>query len=173
MTNTYGARHHHEQGIKEGSWMAMKKYLEQEMICTCLRGRISYQLDVYSRFGSTGNCVTISLDDTPFLKADFMYAHAQLLKNGMICEGQHVWDVPMSARDVYDDTEVMDALRMYRNQTIQDSLGSDNPIVRLFAIVDRRVGKRTLVKMRSQIEAQPAWLQTVYRARYSAEGIRF
>ena len=84
-----------------------------------------------------------------------------------------MFGMPPSDRDVYDDAEVMDALRRYRNQTIRDSLGSDHPNVRFFAIVDRRVGKRTLVKMRSQIEAQPGWLQTVYRARYSAEGIRF
>ena len=173
MTNPHGAKHHYEHGIKEGSWMAMKKHLENDMLCNSLRGRIRYQLDVYHRYGSSGNCIMIMLDGKTVMKAGFMYAHAQMMKNGMICEGQHVWDVPMSDRDVYDDAEVMDALRRYRNQTIQDSLSSDNPIERFFAIVDRRVGKRTLLKMRSQIEAQPNWLQTVYRARYSAEGIRF
>ena len=59
----------------------------------------------------------------------------------------------------------------YRNQDIGESLSSENPIVRMFAISDRRVGKRTLVKEKSTIEQQPEWLKQFYYLRFEAEKI--
>ena len=54
-------------------------------------------------------------------------------------------------------------------QDIQTSLASDNPIVRMFAVLDRRVGKRTLEKLKDEIDRQPEWLQYFYRLRLGAE----
>ncbi len=82
-----------------------------------------------------------------------------------------LWDIPMEEREKYEAYEYCEALKTYRDQPIAESLASPNPIVRLFAIVDRRVGKRTRQKLADTVENQPEWLRQFYRARLEAEEI--
>ena len=65
--------------------------------------------------------------------------------------------------------EFCEALEMYRSQDINNSITSCNPLVRMFAILDRRIGKRTLNKLKNEISKQPFWLQQFYELRISAE----
>jgi len=74
---------------------------------------------------------------------------------------------PMERRTEYTDNEFCEALEIYRNQKIQDSIHSENPIVRMFAVLDRRLGKRTLSKMQQSISEQPEWLRQFYELRFS------
>ena len=76
---------------------------------------------------------------------------------------------PVSERTEYTDNEFCDALEQYRNQEIQSSIQSANPLVRMFAILDRCVGKRALNRLREEIDSQPLWLQGLYRIRMDAE----
>ncbi|MBQ2953961.1 MAG: hypothetical protein IJE07_10495 [Clostridia bacterium] len=149
----------------------MKKLLEQDLLCSALRGRVSYHLTRYSKFGSSGSCASVSLDGQPVKKFGFLYAIAQLSRKGLLAAGQYPWDVPMEARDEYELWEFTDALKTFRNQPITASVRSGNPIIRMFAIVDRRVGKRTLVKLQESLSDQPEWLRKLYVARMAAEGI--
>ena len=75
----------------------------------------------------------------------------------------------MNARTEYTDNEFCDALEKYRNQDIQESIVSDNPIIRMFALLDRRTGKRTLSRIREGIEDQPLWIKQIYYLRFEAE----
>jgi hypothetical protein len=77
----------------------------------------------------------------------------------------------MVDRYEYTDWEFSDALRDYRNQSIDLSIASDNPIIRMFAIVDRRIGKRTLEKLKDDIPNQPEWLKPLYVERMKADGV--
>lgn len=76
---------------------------------------------------------------------------------------------PISGRTEYTDNEFCDALEQYRNQEIQVSISSSNPLVKMFAILDRRIGKRTLNRLREEIDAQPLWLRELYKIRMEAE----
>ena len=67
------------------------------------------------------------------------------------------------------DEEFCNALENYRNQDIQESLRSNNPLIRMFAILDRRVGKRTLGKLETELDKQPKWLKQLYLLRFEAE----
>ena len=77
----------------------------------------------------------------------------------------------MESRTEYGDHEFCDALKIYRNQDIQASISSENPLVRMFAVLDRRIGKRTLEKLKETVDSQPAWLANIYRLRLDAEKI--
>ena len=79
----------------------------------------------------------------------------------------------MSERDEYEDSEFSEALKRYRSQSIAESLASPNPIQRMFAIVDRRVSKRMLQRLRDSLLGQPDWLRRFYEARLMAEDIAF
>lgn len=78
---------------------------------------------------------------------------------------------PIENRTEYTDDEFCEALEIYRNQKIQESMGSSNPIIRMFAVLDRRVGKRTLKKIKLYVENQPKWLVEIYQLRLEAEKI--
>ena len=58
--------------------------------------------------------------------------------------------VPIENRTEYTDGEFCEALKNYRNNDIQDSIRSKNPIEVMFAILDRRIGKKTLKDIESK-----------------------
>ncbi len=153
------------RGLVEGSWKGMKKYLEQEMLCPELKGRISYHYEVYPRFGGMSACFVLSLDGEMVKTFGELYAMARLEEQGKWNPGHSLYSIPLEDRDEYADYEFSNALKSYRNQPIQASISSDNPIVRMFAILDRRVGKRTLERLRESIHDQPEWLRRLYEAR--------
>ncbi len=166
--NPRGTKHHHNRGLAEGSWKGMKKYLEQDMLCLSLRGRVSYHLELYPRFSAGFGCFCVALDGETVKKFGYFPSSAKFGWDwGFPC----AFPIPMENRDEYTDWEFSDALKAYRHQPIAESLNSQNPMVRLFAIVDRRVGKRTLQRLADTVEDQPEWLRCFYQARLVAEGI--
>ena len=72
---------------------------------------------------------------------------------------------------VFDICYVTDAIRIYTQSAIGASLRHENPLVRLLAVLDRRVGRRTLLRLAGNVERQPEWLRFFYRLRLDAEGI--
>ena len=167
-----GTKHHGDKGLAEGSWKGMKKYLEKEMLCETLRWRVSYDFTWYPAFGGLSAVFTVLLDGQPAKKFGAAYAWKMLTQQGF--EIQHidaVGCVPISEREEYTDWEFSDALQAYRSQTIDASLASGNPIIRMFAILDRRVGKRRLERLKDEIVQQPEWLRPLYAVRLQAAGI--
>ena len=55
---------------------------------------------------------------------------------------------------------------------ITSALHSNNYILRAFAYMDRRVGKRTLIKIKDDAEALPEWVKQFYRVRCESEGLQ-
>lgn len=63
------------------------------------------------------------------------------------------------------------AIDVYMDElTIDEALSSENPLVRLFAVLDRRVGKRRLPQLAAAMKDEPEWLRFFYRLRLEAEG---
>ena len=139
-----------------GSWSGMRKYLEQEMLAQCLQGRVQYNCTSY--VGMDGCHIFEIYIDTKLVKqfswetVNTYFVYNGYKRNGKSVGIREYWDefwplidtVPMETRMEYTDNEFCDALEKYRNQSIKDSINSENPIVRMFAILDRRVGKRTI-----------------------------
>ena len=153
--------------MMNGSWSGTKKYLEQEMLCPALQGRVTYHLTRFRSAGDEGGVFTVCLDGEPVKRFGFQSAAKALRKQGF--DIRHAWDIPFDQRDEYTDDEFAEALKTYRNQPIGASLDSENPIVRMFAIVDRRVGVRTWSKLRETIHGQPEWLRRLFEAREAAD----
>lgn len=161
-----------------GSWSAMRKYLEKEMLAESLSGRVRYNCTAYSGMGVC-HIFEIYIDNILFKQFSLETVNTYFIKQGYktndidlsgireYWEGfQDLLDVyPMESRTEYTDDEFASALDTYRNQSIQESLDSLNPIVRMFAVFDRRVGKRTLEKKKDVVYLQPEWLQKIYNLR--------
>lgn len=161
----------------EGSWSGMRKYLEKDMIADSLKGRIRYGCTRYT--GMDGwKIFEVCIDNKQIKRFSyetfFVYLEKEVYKKVGITWDElfeYIENNPVNTRDVYVGSEFTDALSEYRNQHIKISLTSNNPIVRMFAILDRRVGKRTLEKIKDTLDEQPDWLRQFYILRFDAEDI--
>jgi hypothetical protein len=79
--------------------------------------------------------------------------------------------LPFEERVEFCDPAFAEALTVYRALPVRDALFHNNPIIRMFAVLDRRVGKRTLAHIRSRAAREPEWLQPFCRLRFSAIGM--
>ena len=166
-----------------GSWSGMRNELEREMLAESLQGRIRYGCTAY--VGMDGcRIFEICIDKQQGKRFSLETVNTYFIENGFTKNpspsgnGEYwaeFWTLlgkyPMDQRTEYTDEEFCKALEEYRNQDIQDSIASRNPLVRMFAILDRRVGKRTLQKLKDTLQDQPEWLRQFYLLRLNAEKI--
>lgn len=164
-----------------GSWSGMRKCLEQEMLADSLKGRVRYGCTTY--VGMDGcHIFEICIDQKQVKRFSWETVNTYFIENGYTKNKKpfgtseywkEFWTLKekysLNNRTEYTDEEFCNALELYRKQDIQNSIYSSNPLVRMFAVLDRRVGKRTLEKLKNEIEKQPYWLQQIYRLRISAE----
>lgn len=165
------------------SWSGMRKYLEQEMLAECLHKRVRYSCTTY--IGMDGcHIFEIFIDNKLIKQFSWETVNTYFIENGYkknanpIGIGEY-WDefwslldnVPLQSRTEYTDDEFCEALENYRNQSIQDSIKSDNPLERMFAVLDRRIGKRTLNNLKVSLEKEVGWLQLFYRLRLDSEKV--
>ncbi len=166
-----------------GSWSGMRKYLEQDMLANSLQGRIRYGCTTYA--GMDGcRFFEVCIDGIQVKRFSWETVNTYFIDNGYtknphpsgISEyWEEFWSLleknPINQRSEYTDEEFCEALEIYRNQDIRDSINSCNPLVRMFAVLDRRIGKRTLEKISDTIKEQPEWLRQFYVLRMIAEKI--
>jgi hypothetical protein len=72
-------------------------------------------------------------------------------------------------REIHDSYELVHALHSYLDLSVQDALKSENPYIRALAIVDRRIGKRTLDKL-NIAETDHSLVRSFYALRTQPRG---
>ncbi len=164
------------------SWSAMRKVLEKDNICESLKGRIQYFSTRYHKMHDQEGRVAIRLDGKEIYKSCY-YDWVDKLYEGMhIYYDSDIEDMSCLEFDEafrnktqdfkgFDRINFYDAFYIYQNSSIDDSLKSANPITRLFAIMDKRVGKRRLQNIIPETKNQPEWLQVFYLLRLEADGV--
>ena len=168
-------------GKAERSWSGMRKYLEQEMLAEELKGRIRYYCS--TAVGMDGcRFFELYVDGVCVKRFSWETVNSWFLSQEGLGQPrpmsipdywQDFWQrleqFPMEQRSEYTDEEFCLALDCYRNSDIQQSIHSSNPIVKMFALLDRRIGKRTLAGLQKEMQRQPEWLQNIYRLRLEAK----
>ena len=164
-----------------GSWSGMRKYLEKDMLAPSLRGRVRYGC---AQFTGMDGChiFEIRVDGRPVKRFSWETVNSYFIDQGYVKKEKpgsipdywaDFWRLmeryPFSARTEYTDSEFCEALEAYRGQDILASLASLNPIVSMLALLDRRVGKRSLEKYAEELNRRPAWLGWFYELRVRAE----
>ena len=166
-----------------GSWSGMRKYLEQDMLADSLQGRIRYGCTTY--VGMDGcRIFEVCIDGVQIKRFSMETVNTYFINNGYTKNphpsgiGEYwaeFWSLldkyPLDKRTEYTDEEFCKALEEYRNKDIHDSINSVNPLVRMFAVLDRRIGKRTLAKISGTTNEQPEWLQQFYVLRFESDKI--
>ena len=142
------------------SWSNMRKILEEDRLCPSLRGRVQYFMTRYHDAHDDEGRLCIRVDGKEYLNSHVWNGHsrntAERSEKGKFCY-----------------CEVLAAIDAYIYElSINEALSSDDPLIRLFAVLDRRVGKRRLPALAAAMENEPEWLKFFYRLRLEAEDLR-
>ena len=142
------------------SWSNLRKVLEQDRLAPALRGRVQYFLTRYHDAHDDEGRLCIRVDGKEYLNSHVWNGHSrdteEMTRKGSFCY-----------------CEVLLAIDAYLGElSLDEALASDDPLIRLFAVLDRRVGKRRLPALAAAMENEPEWLQFFYRLRLDAEGYK-
>lgn len=155
-----------------GSWSGMRKYLEEDMLCESLRGRVRYQLTKYPNTDGAGHFeIFVDGKSRKIFSMDYAASQMYLASDKSVGMWRKFWTErdDAEAHQQFDDMQFAAALAEYRASNIQTAVNSENSIVRMFAVLDRRLGKRSLDKLKEKVAKQPEWLQFFYTLRLSSE----
>jgi hypothetical protein len=70
----------------------------------------------------------------------------------------------LNERELHATEELVGAMRYFLDMSVSDALKSDNPFVKALAIIDRRVGSRTLAKIEIN-ESEHSLVKAFYELR--------
>ena len=152
------------------SWSGIRKKF--------LRGHIQYFATSYSRSPDHEVRAAIRYDGKEIIKGCFwnnwlkadLFPKDEKYEKRMKVEYAFMDDTALKL-GVFDQRSFYAAFAEFDNQSIEMSLDSENLIVRIFALLDRRLGKRRLLLMKETIEKEPDTFQEFYAIRMKEEGL--
>ena len=157
------------------SWSGIRKKLEQDYLAQSLRGRVSYFVTSYRESHDQEGRASILVDGKEVLQGNYYnyYLRSQMLPEDVPQTGifSDVVDASILELGMFDGYTFYCAFQEYDNQSIENSLCSENLLVRIFAVLDRRVGKRRLIAMKEKMETEPTILHYFFWLRAEAEGL--
>lgn len=148
------------------SWSGIRKKLETEYLAPSLRGHIQYYATSYSRSPDHEGRAAIRYDGKEIIKGCY---YNNWIKADLFPKDEKYEKRMKKEFAFIDDTALQ--LGIFDQQSIEMSLKSENLIVRIFAVLDRRVGKRRLALMKETIAEEPDTFQEFYAIRLKAEGL--
>ena len=160
------------------TWSKIRHKLENEYLADSLKGRIRYFATSYSKYPDHEGRAAILLDGKQIISGSYgeQWSKAHLLPKDETLETRLSEEFPYMDHTAlkygqFDQRCLYSAFYQFDRQSIEESLKSEDLLVRIFAILDRRVGKRTLLRFKDTISDEPEVFQTFYRIRTQAEGL--
>ena len=141
-------------------WAETRKTLEQDLLCSSLKGRVRYFATRYQKAHDEIGRVAILVDEKEVINMPFSiegkrYAETYERKKYEYDKGiEDIYDEvyrDFANKGLYYPGDFGFALDEFFSIDIQAALKSENWLVRMLAIMDRRVGKRTLRKIKQTI----------------------
>ena len=157
------------------SWSGLNKWLNA-CLCEELKGGITYFLTRYRKVHASYGRAAILLDGKELVCFSWIEQYRQEQRVaakhnedrskdwfGLYDEMQPAWNESCTLCE----WDFLSAVLEYRNLSIQDALNSENYIIKILAILDKRVGKRTLQKIKEAEEYKkyPEWVRQFYELR--------
>lgn len=152
------------------SWSALNKQLS-ELLCDELKDRLTYFLTRSHTVHNSYGRAAIRLNGLELVCFSWveMYQKESDVSAFLESEGydygalKQKWD----ENATYCDADFLSAALSFLRMPIADALSSDDYIIRIFAILDRRCGKRTLQKIKESVAYReyPTWVRQFYELR--------
>lgn len=161
------------------SWSSLNKQLT-DCLCEPLKNRITYFLTRYHDVHNSYGRASIRLDGKELINFSWVEMYQQDYDINELWEKTGVWnDAAAELKDKWDneatfsDWDFLKAAADYLQLSIQEALDSDNYLIRIFAIMDKRVGKRTLdsIRRNEKYKMYPQWVQRFYELRINNQTI--
>ena len=160
------------------TWSGIRKKLETEHLAQSLQGHIQYYVTSYSKSPDHEGRAAIRYDGKEIIKGCYwnnwskagMFPQDEKYEKRIKVENAYMDDVAIKL-GIFDQRCFYNAFAEFDNQDIETSLKSENLIVKIFAVLDRRVGKRRLKIMKETIMDEPDTFQEFYAIRVKAEGL--
>ena len=180
-------------------WSKTKSTIES-FLCKKLKGRIKVHATVYRKFHDRPSRVWITLDKKEIVSAsDISYAvkyekvYQQMKKE---VDQQEIpynenWEVMFNSKEyqkleeLSDDAEklmmnqnmfesyhIYQAFMRYSTLSIEEAIHSENVLIRAYAMLDRRLGKRRLTELDLTEDTHPL-IADFYKIRCDVEGIQY
>lgn len=155
------------------SWSGLNKQLS-DLLCDELKERLSYFLTRYHKVHNSYGRAAICLDKREIVCFSWIEMYHQESDLHEVWEETGVWDhndldlkKKWDADATYHDMDFLSAATSFLQMPITKALCSDNYIVQIFAILDRRVGKRTLQKIKEEggYQGYPSWVKQFFELR--------
>ncbi len=154
------------------TWSGIRKKLETEYLAQNLQGHIQYYATSYSRSPDHEGRAAIRYDGKEIIKGCYwnnwakadMFPQDEKYEKRMKVENAYMDDTAIKL-GIFDQRCFYNAFAEFDNQDIEASLKSENLIVKIFAVLDRRVGKRRLRIMKETIMEEPDTFQEFYAIR--------
>lgn len=176
------------------SWSGIRKRLEEDLICDSLKGRVRYFITKYKNSHDESGRIAIIVDGKEIIQGNIFkyYKGYREIERFLKCEfnvtprfwnGKEIENENENEKvekyideirleeGIFDVWQFTNAVDEFLSLSIEENLTSTSPLIRLLSIMDRRVGKRRLLKIKDSILNQPIWLQYFYELRIKSEGI--
>ena len=160
------------------TWSKIRYKLEKEYLAESLRGHIRYFATSYSKCPDHYGRASILLDGREIIEGSYW---EQWSKGPLLPKDENYMLRTTGIFPIMDDIALQfgqfdqscfyKAFYEFDNQSIEKSLFSENAIVRVFAVLDRRIGKRRLRAMKDTIHNEGEVFRTFFKIRATAEGI--
>lgn len=127
-------------------WSKLKSRVKNR-ICPELRDRVDFHLTSYRHSHDSADRVWITIDGETIFSCKYYLearAEAEAFYAGLTRN-----QIKAALRDVeiHSPQDFGKAMRRYLDLSIGEALKSSDPLIRAFAIIDGRLGKRTLAKL--------------------------
>ena len=165
-----------DQRSKYKSWSNLKKQMN-DLLCDSLKDKISYFCTGYHEVHNAYGRATINYNKKEMVAFSWVEMNAQEQEaSRLIQEGKKVSYGELEKGKWIPEcklcnSDFINSVTIYLKNNVASSLTSDNYILRIFAFMDRRVGKRTLIKIKDEVEKLPEWVKQFYRIRCEADGV--
>lgn len=155
------------------SWSGLKKQLT-EQLCDSLKYRITYFLTRYHEVHNSYGRASIRLDGKELINFSWIEMYKQDYDTNNRWKETGDWDYETSElkekwnqEATFSDDDFLEAATDFLQLSISDALISESYLIRVFAIMDKRVGKRTLeaICKSEEFKSYPQWVGQFYQLR--------
>ncbi len=159
-------------------WSKTKKALMERM-APSLRGKVVYDLE-YCRPHyrtdppATSKCTCFYCAYHRFFQIIINKKDKVMIANNKVYRINDGWITAEAKKNagLFEMSDVAKAMHLYLNvYSVQECLNGTDPLLYLFAVMDRRIGKRTLLRLYQEREHRQQWLWRFLELRLDAEGI--
>ncbi|WP_338749344.1 hypothetical protein [Bacillus sp. FJAT-52991] len=168
-------------------WSKVKKKLES-YLCDSLKNRVQFTVTNYRKAHDQMGRAFITVDKKEVLNMCTITSEMAVIeKEQQIWNDQNIeYDIDhvrqnrdiskqahemIKAEGIFAQYDFFDAVEEYFHLPIDKALKSNNMIIKILSLIDRRVGKRTLQGMKESIQNEKEIVQYFYHLRCEADGL--